>query len=142
MLSQMQLIDDFFLPSELKEKTTEEKYTYLRKKYNSGSRYILLNNSKVFGPYPKPDVPWDISEAQKIATYNSEVTKVLSWVNVNVVIKLDIIDYKTMGVLIRIATGMLNKCNIPKEIQIMFHDNMVKNLQTEYNNVILSTLPF
>lgn len=142
MLSQIRLIDDFFLPSELKEKTTEEKYTYLRKKYNSGSRYILLNNSKVFGPYPKPDVPWDISEAQKIATYNSEVTKVLSWVNVNVVIKLDIIDYKTMGVLIRIATGMLNKCNIPKEIQIMFHDNMVKNLQTEYNNVILSTLPF
>lgn len=142
MLSQMQLIDDFFLPSELKGKTTEEKYTYLRKKYNSGSRYILLNNSKVFGPYPKPDVPWDISEAQKIATYNSEVTKVLNWVNVNVVIKLDIIDYKTMGVLIRIATGMLNKCNIPKEIQIMFHDNMVKNLQTEYNNVILSTLPF
>lgn len=142
MHNQIQLIDSFFLPSQLKEGTVADQYDYLKKKYDSGCHYILLNNIRVFGPYPRSDVPWDISEAQKIAIYNSEVTKVLSWVNTNIVIKLGIIDYKTTGVLIRIATGMLNKCNIPKEIQIMFHDNMVKNLQAEQSEIILSGLPF
>lgn len=142
MHSQLQLIDGFFLPKEYKNKTTAEKYNYLKRKYDLGSSYILLNNVRVFGPYPRSEVPWDISEAQKIATYDPEVTKVLNWVNANIVIKLGTIDYKTTEVLIRIATGMLNKCNIPKSLQIMFHDNMVENLRSEYTNVVTSDLPF
>lgn len=142
MHSQLQLIDSFFLPKEYKNKTTAEKYNYLKRKYDLGGSYILLNNVRVFGPYPRSEVPWDISEAQKIATYDPEVTKVLDWVNANIVIKLGTIDYKTMGVLIRIATGMLNKCNIPKSLQIMFHDNMVENLRSEHTSIVTSDLPF
>ena len=142
MHKQVRLIDNFFIPKELEEATTMEKYVYLNDLYKSGKRYILLNNINVFGPYPKPNVPWDISEVQKIATYDPEVTSVLNWINTNIVIQLAGITYKTKDVLVRIATGMLNKCNIPKEVQIMFHDNMVENLKVELEDIIQSDLPF
>lgn len=142
MHKQVRLIDNFFIPKELEEATTMEKYVYLNNLYKSGKRYILLNNVRVFGPYPKPNVPWDISEVQKIATYNPEVTSVLNWINTNIVIQLSGITYKTKDVLVRIATGMLNKCDIPKEVQIMFHDNMVENLKVELEDIIQSDLPF
>lgn len=142
MHKQVRLIDNFFIPKELEEATTMEKYVYLNNLYKSGKRHILLNNVRVFGPYPKPNVPWDISEVQKIATYNPEVTSVLNWINTNIVIQLSGITYKTKDVLVRIATGMLNKCDIPKEVQIMFHDNMVENLKVELEDIIQSDLPF
>lgn len=142
MHKQVRLIDNFFIPKELEEATTMEKYVYLNNLYKSGKRHILLNNVRVFGPYPKPNVPWDISEVQKIATYNPEVTFVLNWINTNIVIQLSGITYKTKDVLVRIATGMLNKCDIPKEVQIMFHDNMVENLKVELEDIIQSDLPF
>lgn len=136
------LIDTFFIPSSLNEASLSEKYTYLKQLYTRGNEYILLNNVDVFGPYPQPELSWDISEVQKIATYNPEVTKVLNWIKTKIIINLNSIDYKTLGVLIRIATGMLSKCNIPKEVQIMFHDNMVDNIMTEHTQVVLSELPF
>ena len=129
------LINEQFLPDNLKQETIAEKYRYFKKIYGEGANYILLNNVDVFGPFPEPEVLWDISEAQKIATYNQEVkTKIL--------INLSSIDDRTLDVLIRIATGMLNKCDIPKELQIMFHDNMVENLRIEHTRVVLSDLPF
>lgn len=142
MHKQVRLIDNFYIPKELEDSTTMNKYVYLNELYKSGKHHILLNNISVFGPYPRPEVPWDISEVQKIATYNPEVTSVLTWINTNIVIKLCDMTYKTKDVLVRIATGMLNKCNIPKEVQIMFHDNMVNNLDVELDEIIQSDLPF
>lgn len=136
------LINDFFLPSIVKEGPLSSKYAYFKQLYDCGNKHILLNNVDVFGPYPSSELPWDISEAQKIATYNPEVTKVLNWIKTRIIINLGCIDYKTLDVLIRIATGMLNKCNIPQEIQIMFHDNMVENLREEHTRIVLSELPF
>ena len=142
MHKQLTLISSYFLPERLKEATTAKKYEYLNNMYKKGQEYILLNNTSVFGPYPRPEVSWDISEVEKIAIYNPEVTKVLNWIKTKIVINLGSIDYKTLDVLIRIATGMLNKCNIPKTVQIMFHDNMVANLRKEHQEIILSDLPF
>lgn len=119
-----------------------EKYKWFKESYNEGNAYILLNNTKVFGPYPCPQKSWDISEAEKIAIYNQEVAQALAWIKTRIVINLSCIDYKTLHVLMRIATGMLNKCDIPKELAIMFHDNMVENLTREHTNVVLSELPF
>lgn len=141
MHKQIRLINSFYLPSDMKDATTAEKYEYFRRMYPTHN-YVLLFETAVFGPFPRPEVPWDISEAEKIAKYDPEVSKVLTWVNTKIIINLSIIDSKTLGVLIRIATGMLNKCNIPKCLQIMFHDNMVENLKTEHNEVIMSGLPF
>ena len=142
MYKHVSLIDECFIPLNLKDETTAKKYSYFSNLYNSGAKYILLNNIKVFGPFSKANLPWDISETQKIAIYNPEVTKVLNWIKTRIVINLSNMDYKTLDVLIRIATGMLNKCSIPKEVQILFHDNMVRNLQKEYYAIISSDLPF
>lgn len=119
-----------------------EQCLQLKKMFNEGHKYVILNNVNVFGPFPEPEVPWNISEAEKIAIYNPEVTKVLRWVMRNMVINLPDLRYKTLDVLIRIATGMLNKCNIPNEIKILFHDNMVKNLHSVSAQIMLSELPF
>ena len=142
MHKQLTLISSNFVPKNLQELNLAEKYEYLKRKYDNGHHYILLNNINVFGPFPRSHVPWDISEAEKIAIYDPEVTKVLTWIKAKIIINLASLDYKTLDVLIRIATGMLNKCNIPKEMQIMFHDNMVENLKVEHMNIISSTLPF
>jgi hypothetical protein len=108
----------------------------------NGSDFILLNNTSVFGPFPVPSVVYDISEEQKLAIYNPEVTKVLNWVNSRIVINLSYLDYKTLDVLVRIATGMLNKLDIPSETKILFHNNMVGNLRREHSEIMNSQLPF
>ena len=142
MHKQLELIDPYYLPRDVRSKSIAEKYKYYNEMFNRGHTYIILNNVNVFGPFLKPELPWDISEAEKIAIYNPEVAKVLTWVKTKIIINLGNIDYKTLGVLMRIATGMLNKCNIPKSVQILFHDNMVKNLQSEHDAIIMSDLPF
>lgn len=134
------LFDEFYLPRELKAATYAEKYRYLNSKKQHS--YILQNNIDVFGPFPASDVQWDISEAAKIAIYNPEVTSVLTWIKTNIIFELGIIDYRTLGVLIRIATGMLNKCDISQELKIMYHDNMAWNLRNAHNDIVLSDLPF
>ena len=64
------------------------------------------------------------------------------WIIDNIVIKFYSLDYKTLDVLIRIATGMLNKCDISKEDKIFLHNNLVWNLRAEHSKLILSELPF
>ena len=142
MLKACTLINNMHLPNRVKEASTAKKYNWIKNAYSKGDTYIVLNNSAIFGPYPTPEKPWDISEAQKVVIYNQEVAKVLAWVMTRIVINLSSIDYKTLGVLIRIATGMLDKCQIPKELKIMYHDNMVRNLQTEHTRIVLCDLPF
>lgn len=133
------LIDSFFIPDNLEK--TQDVYEYVHKIYKR-KPYIFYNNIRVFGPFPEPSCSWDISEEQKIAIYNNEVKTVLRWINENITSSLAVIDYRTLGVLIRIATGMLNKCNIPKDVKLLFHENMVKNLTEESTKCALSVLPF
>lgn len=142
MLSNVTLIDQMHFPQSLRDASTMAKYEYINTVYRFGSTHIIVNNTRVFSPYPEPTKPWDISEAEKVVIYNQEVAKVLAWVMTRIVINLSKIDYRTLHVLIRIATGMLNKCDIPKELAIMFHDNMVENLNSEYNVCYTSELPF
>ena len=142
MHKQINLIDPRHIPHNLQDVSTAEKYEYLEQLYKSGKTHILLNNIRIFGPYPRSEVPWDISEAEKIVIYNKDVANVNKWLKNEIFSKSALSNYKTLDVLMRIATGMLNKCNIPKELQIMFHDNMVKNLRSEHNLIMISGLPF
>ena len=132
---------DFFIPTEVKSLSLKEQYDYIAQ-YHKEHPDIPLDTADIFGPFPEPYVPWDISEEEKVVIYNKNVNEVLKWITYNIVVNLSIINYKTLDVLIRIATGMLNKCDIPKELQIMFHDNMVENLRTEHRNTLTSELPF
>lgn len=133
------LFNDIFSRSNL---SLSEKYRQMRELYKSGNTYVLSNNVNLFAPFPKSDVPWDISNEEKIAIYNPEISSVLNWIKSRIIANLGIIEYKTLDVLIRIATGMLNKVNIPKETKILFHDNMVHNLKAEYYLILDSDLPF
>ena len=142
MHKQINLIDPQHIPHNMQDVSTVEKYEYLAQLYKEGKTHILLNNIRIFGPYPQPEVPWDISEAEKIVIYNKDVANVNKWLKNEIFNKSALFNYKTLDVLIRIATGMLNKCNIPKPLQIMFHDNMVENLRSEYNMIVDSSLPF
>lgn len=142
MHKHIRLINEFFLPKEIRDKPISDQYVYLKSLYSSGNNYFLLNNTNVFGPYPKPEVPWDISEVEKIVIYQKDVAKVNKWLLNEIFKQSALYNYKTLDVLIRIATGMLNKCNISKELQIMFHDNMVKNLTAEFGDISTSDLPF
>lgn len=137
---QIRLIDETYI--RLHGLSIAEKYEYLQQLYKDGKRYFLLNNTRLFGPYPRPEVSWDISEAQKIVTYQQDVVRVNKWLLNEIFDKSALFNYKTLDVLIRIATGMLNNCNISKELQIMFHDNMVENLKAEHNRIVMSDLPF
>lgn len=142
MTNLVQLISELHIPQDKRNYCLADKYEYLNRMYNNGHHYILFNNSSVFGPFPAPDVPWTISNVEKVVIYNTEVAQVLNWVKTKIIINLCHIDYRTLDVLIRIATGMLNKCNIPKDVKIILHEHMVKNLREEHNNIMLSTLPF
>lgn len=142
MNNHVQLISELHIPRSRRHFCLADKYEYLNRMYKNGHQYILYNNISVFGPFPAPDVPWTISEAKQIAIYNTEIAQLLYWIKTKIIINLCYIDYKTLDVLIRIATGMLNKCNIPKDVKIMFHEHMVKNLREEHKNIMLSTLPF
>lgn len=142
MHKQINLIDPRHIPYDLQDMSIAEKYEYLEQLYKEGKTHILLNNIRIFGPYPRPEVPWDISEAEKVIIYDKDVANVNKWLKNEIFNKSALFNYKTLDVLIRIATGMLNKCNIPQQLQIMFHDNMVENLRLEYNEIINSDLPF
>ena len=142
MPKQILLIDPFYLPISIKNADAYTKYDELQKIYKSGKRYILLNNTNLFGPYSQPKIPWDISEEEKIVIYQQDVAQVNKWLLNEIFSKSALFNYRTLNVLIRIATGMLNKCNISKDLQIMFHDNMVKNLTAEHHKIMLSGLPF
>lgn len=91
----------------------------------------MLNDTSVFGT--------------KRYYAGRDVHKFIHWVNKKIVLRIGQYEYesiKTYDVLLRIATGMLNKLDLPKEEKIEMHDNMVKNVHRELNNVMFQSLPF
>ena len=115
---------EFFIPVDMKNKSLRDKYEFIHD-FHIDHPEIPLDFTNVFGPFPAPCVPWDISEEEKVVIYNKDVRKVLKWITYNIVVNLSILNYKTLDVLIRIATGMLNKCDIPKDLQISLHRNRI-----------------
>lgn len=69
-----------------------------------------------------------------------DVQDVLHWVCKNIICQISIDNHVTRDVKLRIATGMLNKTNIPKHVNIHYHDNMIRNI---YNLIAeIQGLPF
>lgn len=134
------LFNEGHLPRELRAATYADQYRYLNSRKKD--TWVLQNNTRVFEPFLDGHLPWDISQAQYIAIYNPEVTSVLAWIKTNIIFELAVLDYRTLGVLIRIATGMLNKCDIPIEYKMMYHENLVENLWNAHRDIVLSDLPF
>lgn len=70
----------------------------------------------------------------------------LTWINKKILYKLPDIDYRTVGVRLRIATSMLNGLEqagvIPKDISIQYHDRLVKNVNRLMGLINTEDLPF
>ena len=74
--------------------------------------------------------------------WQQDVHRVITWANKNIIIKIGSISYREIEVLIRIFTGMLNKCKGDKEILLELHSNFVKNVEREQKLIVFEDLPF
>ena len=71
---------------------------------------------------------------------------VLKWINKRIVFELPNVDYRTVGVRIRIATNMLNKLVeediIPKHVAIVYHTRLVDRVGEVLGKINTEDLPF
>lgn len=105
--------------------TLGDKYEFLRK-YLSQDRFMV--NCRDFCTTTLP--------------YGHEINKWIIWVNSRIVLQLGHANYRTIGVLLRIATGMLNKLDYPDEFKIKVHSELVARVNAEMYRIALDELPF
>lgn len=106
-----------------------EQYNWLLRVYSQDQ--FMLDDTSVFGI--------------ELRCMSKNVRKFVHWVNLKIVLKLGRYEYessKTYNVLLRIATGMLNKLDLPDNIKLIMHDNMTRNIHKELDNIVMETLPF
>jgi hypothetical protein len=120
----------------------------LRNAYNQGVEGIL-QNARIFA---LNDGEIDDEILYEIWR-NEYLRNILIWVNKKLVIQLDIMlggrtrkDYRTIGVLMRIATGMLNKLvnegKLSKKLSMKIHHNFVTTINGEISAINTEDLPF
>lgn len=73
---------------------------------------------------------------------HEDLKEIAIWNELNIMAMLPFLTYITLGVLIRISTGMLNKCNVDEETKMLLHDNMVKLINSEFAKEQTKDLPF
>ena len=106
-----------------------EQYNWLLRVYSQDQ--FMLDDTSVFGV--------------ELRCMSKDVRKFVHWVNLKIVLKLGRYEYessKTYNILLRIATGMLNKLDLPDNIKLIMHDNMTRNIHKELDNIVMETLPF
>lgn len=120
----------------------------LRNAYNQGVEGIL-HNAKVFALNDG-----EIDDEILYEVWRNEYLRnILMWVNKKLVIQLDIMlggrtrkDYRTIGVIMRIATGMLNKLvkedKLSKKLSMKIHHNFVTTINGEISAINTEDLPF
>jgi hypothetical protein len=117
-----------------------EVYDKLRSTYNQGAEY-LLDNVEMFAQHDEAedDVIYEIC-------INPDLRRIVKWVNKKLVLQLGIIDYRTIGVRLRIATGMINKLVHEKKLSektgMLIHFSLVSNLNREISAINTQDLPF
>jgi len=116
-------------------------YDHLRIAYNQGARGIL-DNANVFALEDGEincDVLYEIWR-------NKGLHDVLTWVNKKITLRLGIADYRTIGVRMRIATGMLNKLvsegRLSRKMNITIHNNFITVINGELSAINTEDLPF
>jgi len=81
---------------------------------------------------------------------NKRTLKLLTWINNKILFELPKIKSNTnnkwIGVRVKIATNMLNSLEIdgilPKDVCIMYHERLVKNVRQIVGNIYTEDLPF
>lgn len=120
-----------------------EVYDKLRSIYNQGAKG-LLDNTRMF-------LPKFVDDEEFLDMYydiysNQDIKPLIRWVNARIVLFLGLAEYRTIGVRIRIATGMLNKLVYDKKISMRLgcaiHDTLISNLNDEISAISTQDLPF
>lgn len=117
-----------------------EIYDLLRIAYNQGVSVVdSVEMFRLHNEGDEDDVIYEIC-------INPDLRRIVRWVNEKIVLTLGIADYRTIGVRLRIATGMLNKLvhegKMPKGIGILTHQALVTNLNDEISAINTQDLPF
>ena len=122
-------------------KKPSELYDSLRNAYNQGVTTIL-DNTRVFvmnDDEVNDEVLYEIWR-------NDSLRDLLRWVNKKIVLTLGVADYRTIGVRMRIATGMLNKLVYENRVSIKIgadiHNNFVTTINREISAINTEDLPF
>lgn len=83
---------------------------------------------------------------EKLWMMKPKAQKMLFFINKKILYKLPNMDNVTLGVRIRIATGMLNNLEkdgtIPKDICILYHERLVKRVKEISSAIWTEGLPF
>lgn len=115
----------------VEEEATAKKYNWLN--CNKDWDQYLLDCQLVFAPV-------------KFGLLQKDLRSTLNWINKNIVLQLPQYIYypntKTLNVVLRIATGMINKLDLPDEIKQEMHMNMINNIEREIRFLDLENLPF
>ena len=118
-------------------------YDKLRSIYNQGVEG-LIDNTRMF-------LPKHADEEYRLDVYydmfsTPDIKPLIRWVNTRIVLTLGLTDYRTIGVRMRIATGMLNKLvydkKVSRKLAIIIHDTLISNLNDELSAINTEDLPF
>lgn len=114
-------------------------YNHLRIAYNQGVKGIIENARVFMLDDDEDEILYEIWR-------NKRLHDVLVWVNKKITLTLGIADYRTIGVRMRIATGMLNKLMyegiISEKLNTKIHDNFVTTINGEFSAIETEDLPF
>lgn len=117
-------------------------YDQLRIAYNQGVKGIL-ECERVFVSQEDGEVDYDIIYE---IWNNPSLHNILVWVNKKIILPLNISTFQTIGVRLRIATGMLNKIcaegKISKNLCIKIHNNFIQIVNRELSAIVTEDLPF
>ena len=113
----------------------------LRNAYNQGVEGIL-NNTRAF---VLNDGEVDDEVLYEIWR-NKDLQDFVRWFNKKIILILDYATYETIGVRLRIATGMLNKLvyegKLSVKLNMKIHDNFVATVSSESSKIRQEDLPF
>ena len=94
--------------------------------------WVSVPRFRTMMPYKNP----------KFFVKHKELMDICDWVEINIFANMSFLTYTTLGVLVRISTGMLHKCSLPDDIIKQLDLNLVKNINKMYEKKLLSELPF
>lgn len=119
-----------------------EIYDQLRNAYNQGVKGIMFT-TRAFASFENDKEDCDIIYE---IWRNSYLRYLLKWSNIKIVLQLGLMDYRTIGVRLRIFTGMLNNLVdeklLSKQIALRIHDNFVTTINREMSAINTEDLPF
>lgn len=118
-------------------------YDRLRIAYNQGAKG-LEQNTRIFLP-KLADEEYLLDVFYELFS-TPDIKPLIKWINTRIVLTLGLADYRTIGVRMRIATGMLNKLvydkKVSKRLAITIHDTLISNLNDEIAAINTQDLPF